>query len=430
MDSVKDFSLGIIGLGTVGTATIKLLEEQLVNINKKSGKNIIIKAISARDISKPRGINTSKYDWEESPIKLTEREDIDAIVELIGGSDGLAKELAYSAIENNKYFITANKALIAKHGYDLNYKISNKSIQIYYEAAVAGAIPVINSIKDGLVANNILELHGILNGTCNYILSDMTNNGKTFEESLAKAQELGFAEADPSFDIEGIDSAQKLVILGLLAFGVEPDLNKVYVEGITSISAEDIKYTDRLGYKIKLLCIAKLVKNKLDFRVHPVLCSSDSITAGIGGALNAIFIEGNYSKKITFIGEGAGAEPTASSVVSDIINAARSSNSKNNINLLNSNYEYVNIISRKGKYYLRFIVNDVPGVLASITSILNENNISLDSVIQDGNKGEASQFIIILTHLCNELDIINAIKKIDNLETILNKSYLIRVENI
>ena len=430
MDSVKDFSLGIIGLGTVGIATVKLLEKQLVNINKKSGKNIIIKAISARDISKPRGININKYDWEESPIKLTEREDIDAIVELIGGSDGLAKELAYSAIENNKHFITANKALIAKHGYDLNSIISNKSIQIYYEAAVAGAIPVINGIKDGLVANNILELHGILNGTCNYILSDMTNNGKTFEESLAKAQELGFAEADPSFDIEGIDSAQKLVILGLLAFGVEPDLNKVYVEGITSISAEDIKYTDRLGYKIKLLCIAKLFENKLDFRVHPILCSSDSITAGIGGALNAIFIEGNYSKKITFIGEGAGAEPTASSVVSDIINAARSSNSKNNINLLNSNYEYVNIISRKGKYYLRFIVNDVPGVLASITSILNENNISLDSVIQDGNKGEASQFIIILTHLCNELDIINAIKKIDNLETILNKSYLIRVENI
>ena len=430
MDSIKDFSLGIIGLGTVGTATIKLLEEQLVNINKKSGKNIIIKAISARDVSKPRRINISKYDWEESPIKLTEREDIDAIVELIGGSDGLAKELAYSTIENNKYFITANKALIAKHGYDLNSRISNKSIQIYYEAAVAGAIPVINAIKDGLVANNILEIHGILNGTCNYILSDMTNNGKTFEESLAKAQELGFAEADPTFDIEGIDSAQKLVILGLLAFGIEPDLNKVFTEGITSISAEDIKYTNRLGYKIKLLCIAKLVENKIDFRVHPALCLSDSITAGIGGALNAIFIEGDYSKKITFIGEGAGAEPTASSVVSDIINAARNHKYINNLNLLNRKYEYINMMSRKGKYYLRFIVKDVAGVLASITSVLNENNISLDSVIQDGNKGEESQFIIILTHVSNELDIINALNKIDNLDTIMDKSYLIRVENI
>ena len=430
MDSIKDFSLGIIGLGTVGTATIKLLEEQLVIINKKSGKNIIIKAISARDVSKPRGINISKYDWEESPIKLAEREDIDAIVELIGGSDGLAKELAYSTIENNKYFITANKALIAKHGYDLNSRISNKSIQIYYEAAVAGAIPVINAIKDGLVANNILEIHGILNGTCNYILSDMTNNGKTFEESLAKAQELGFAEADPTFDIEGIDSAQKLVILGLLAFGIEPDLNKVFTEGITSISAEDIKYTNRLGYKIKLLCIAKLVENKIDFRVHPALCLSDSITAGIGGALNAIFIEGDYSKKITFIGEGAGAEPTASSVVSDIINAARNHKYINNLNLLNRKYEYINMMSRKGKYYLRFIVKDVAGVLASITSVLNENNISLDSVIQDGNKGEESQFIIILTHVSNELDIINALNKIDNLDTIMDKSYLIRVENI
>jgi homoserine dehydrogenase len=430
MSSLKDFSLGIVGLGTVGAATIDLLENQLENINNKSGKKIIIKAISARDINKSRSIDISKYDWEDSPIKLTERKDIDAIVELVGGSDGLAKNLAYSTIDNKKHFITANKALIAKYGYDLNKKILNKDIEIYYEAAVAGAIPVINSIKDGLVSNNILSIHAILNGTCNYILSDMTNNRISFEESLMKAKDLGFAEADATFDIEGIDSAHKLVILGLLAYGAEPDIKKVYIEGITSISSEDIKYAGRLGYKIKLLCIANLDKDILDFRVHPALCVSDSIGAGIGGALNAIFLEGDYSKKITFIGEGAGAEPTASSVVSDIINAAKNHKYVKNLNSIKQKRKYKDIMTRTGKYYLRFIVKDIAGVLASITSVLNENNISLDSVIQDGNKGEESKYIIILTHDSNELDIINAINNIGNLDAIMSRPYLIRIENI
>lgn len=430
MSSSNIFSIAIVGLGTVGTATIQLLENQLTNINNKSGKKIIIKAISAKNKTKPRNIDLSRYDWEDSPEILTKRKDIDAIVELIGGSDGLAKELAYQAVENNKHFITANKALIAKCGYDLNRKVSNKDIGIYYEAAVAGAIPVINSIKDGLVSNNILSIHAILNGTCNYILSDMTNNSKSFEESLLKAKELGFAEADPTFDIEGIDSAHKLVILGLLAYGAEPDIDKVYIEGITSITAEDIKYANRLGYKIKLLCIASLEKDRLDFRVHPALCLSDSISAGIGGALNAIFLEGDYSKKITFIGEGAGAEPTASSVVSDIINAAKNHKLLNNLNTVKNKRGYKDIMSRKGKYYVRFIVKDKAGVLASITSVLNENNISLDSVIQEGNKGEETKYIIILTHDSDELNIINAINKIDNLDSIISKPYLIRVENI
>ena len=430
MNNTNSFSLGIVGLGTVGLATLKLLENQLDNINKKSGKKIIIKAISAKDKNKSRSIDVSKYDWEESPLKLTERGDIDAIVELIGGSDGLAKELAYSSIKNNKLFITANKALIAKYGYDLNEKVLKKDSAVYYEAAVAGAIPVINSIKDGLVSNNIISIYAILNGTCNYILSDMTNNSKSFADALIKAKELGFAEADATFDIEGIDSAHKLVILGLLAYGAKPNLDKVYIEGITSIKAEDIKYAGRLGYKIKLICIASIDNNKLDFRVHPALCLSESLSAGIGGALNAIFIEGDYSKKLTFIGEGAGAEPTASSVVSDIINAAKSNKSLNNFHSIKNEREYKNIISRVGKYYLRLLVSDKTGVLASITSILNENDISLDSVIQEGNENLEEKYLIILTHDCNELNIINAINKIENLDTIIIKPHLIRVEKI
>ena len=426
----NDFSIGIIGLGTVGTATIKLLEKEIISINRKAGKNIIIKAISSKNFSKKRDIDLTRYEWEDSPEHLSMRPDIDAIVELIGGSDGIAKNIAYSSIKNKKHFITANKALIAKHGYDLHKTILDTNISIYYEAAVAGAIPIIDSIKSGLISNNITEIEAILNGTCNYIMSDMTNNETSFEESLKKAQELGFAEADPAFDIEGIDSGHKLVILGMLAYGAKPDLDKVYIEGITSITSEDIKYASRLGFLIKLICIAKLKTNKLDFRVHPSLIPLNSLPASINGALNAVFIKGDYSNKITFIGEGAGADPTASSVVSDIINAARNHKLKNNLGFLNQKLEYKDIIDRVGRYYIRFVVQDVAGVLANITKILNNKNISLDSVVQDRSKGEVFNNIIILTHETNELDIINAMKAIDNLNTVLMKPHLIRVENI
>jgi len=430
MNKKEDFSIGIAGLGTVGTATIKLLEKEIYNINKKAGKEIKIVAVSANNFSKERDIDISKYEWEENPEKLATRDDIDAVVELIGGSDGIAKKLAFSCVQNKKFFITANKALIAKHGYDLNKKILKIDKGIYYEAAVAGAIPIINGIKNGLISNNIYDIEAILNGTCNYILSDMTNNGSSFKESLIKAKKLGFAEADPTFDIEGIDSAHKLAILGMLAYGVKPDLNKIHIEGITSISAEDIKYVKRIGYVIKLFCIAKLDNNKLDFRVHPSLISESSIPASINGALNAVFIKGDYSNMITFIGEGAGADPTASSVVSDIINACRNNNFKQDISFLSPGLKYTDISSRKGKYYIRFIVKDIAGVLASITTIINNNDISLDSVIQDSNKGEEFSYIIILTHETNELNVKNAINDINNLDTLIIEPQLIRVENI
>ena len=426
----NNFSIGIVGLGTVGTATIQLLEKKIESINFKSGKNIIIKAISSKNFSKKRNIDLTKYEWENNPEKLAIRDDIDAVVELVGGSDGIAKSLAFSAINNEKHFITANKALIAKHGFELYKNIIGKNTSIYYEAAVAGAIPIINGIKNGLVSSNIIGIEAILNGTCNYIMSDMTSNNISFQDSLKTAQELGFAEADPSFDIEGIDSAHKLVILGMLAYGAKPNLDKVFIEGITSITSEDIKYASRLGFVIKLFCIAKLEKNKLDFRVHPSLIPLNSLPASINGALNAVFIQGDYSNKITFIGEGAGADPTASSVVSDIINAARNHKLKNNLSFLNQKLEYKDIIDRVGRYYIRFVVQDVAGVLANITTILNNKNISLDSVVQDRNKGEDFNNIIVLTHETNELDVRNAIKEIGNLDTVLMDPHLIRVENL
>jgi len=426
----NNFSIGIVGLGTVGTATIQLLEKKIESINFKSGKNIIIKAISSKNFSKKRNIDLTKYEWENNPEKLAIRDDIDAVVELVGGSDGISKNLAFSAINNEKHFITANKALIAKHGFELYKNIIGKNTSIYYEAAVAGAIPIINGIKNGLVSSNIIGIEAILNGTCNYIMSDMTSNNISFQDSLKTAQELGFAEADPSFDIEGIDSAHKLVILGMLAYGAKPNLDKVFIEGITSIKSEDIKYAKRLGFVIKLFCIAKLEKNKLDFRVHPSLIPVNALPASINGALNAVFIQGDYSNKITFIGEGAGADPTASSVVSDIINAARNHKLKNNLSFLNQKLEYKDIIDRVGGYYIRFVVQDVAGVLANITTVLNNKNISLDSVVQDRNKGENYNNIIVLTHETNELDIRNAIKEIGNLDTVLMDPHLLRVENL
>ena len=426
----KNFSIGIVGLGTVGTATIQLLEKEIENINIKSGKNIIIKAVSSKNFAKKRAIDLTKYEWEDNPEQLATRDDIDAVVELIGGSDGIAKNLAFSSIKNEKHFITANKALIAKYGYELYANVTGKNVSIYYEAAVAGAIPIINSIKNGLISNNIIGIEAILNGTCNYIMSDMTINNTSFKNSLKTAQELGFAEADPSFDVDGIDSGHKLVILGMLAYGAKPDLDKVFIEGITSITSEDIKYAKRLGFAIKLFCIAKREENKLDFRVHPSLIPLNALPASINGALNAVFIQGDYSNKITFIGEGAGANPTASSVVSDIINAARNHKLKNNLSFLNQKLEYKDIIERVGRYYIRFVVQDIAGVLANITTILNNKNISLDSVVQDRNKGEDFNNIIVLTHETKELDIRNAIKDIGNLDTILMKPHLIRVENI
>ena len=426
----NNFSIGIVGLGTVGTATIQLLEKKIESINFKSGKNIIIKVISSKNFSKKRNIDLSKYEWENNPEKLAIRDDIDAVVELVGGSDGISKNLAFSAINNEKHFITANKALIAKHGFELYKNIIGKNTSIYYEAAVAGAIPIINGIKNGLVSSNIIGIEAILNGTCNYIMSDMTSNNISFQDSLKTAQELGFAEADPSFDIEGIDSAHKLVILGMLAYGAKPNLDKVFIEGITSITSEDINYAKRLGFVIKLFCIAKLEKNKLDFRVHPSLIPLNALPASINGALNAVFIQGDYSNKITFIGEGAGADPTASSVVSDIINAARNYKLKNNLSFLNQKLEYKDIIDRVGRYYIRFVVQDIAGVLANITTVLNNKNISLDSVVQDRNKGEDYNNIIVLTHETKELDIRNATKEIGNLDTVLMDPHLIRVENL
>ena len=427
---VETFNIGVAGLGTVGTATIKLIEDNINEISEKSGKKIIIKAVSAKDNSKDRSINLKRYYWEKDASNLAKREDIDAVVELIGGSDGIAYDLIKNAIKNNKHVITANKAFVSAHGYEIINEIKNRKVGFYYEASVVAAIPIINSIKYGLISNNVIKIEAILNGTANYILSDMTMNDSSFNNSLLKAQELGYAEADPSFDVNGTDSAHKLSILGMLSFGIKPDISKIYIEGISNISIEDIKYANRLGYIIKLFCLADRKNNILDFRVHPALVSKEEIISKVNGALNAIFLKGNYSSKVTFIGEGAGADPTASSVVSDIINAAINHNDVSNLNIKFKKCSYKSIFDRYGAYYIRIKVKDLKGVLANITSIFNDFNISLDSVIQDSSKNNTFRYIVALSHMVKEIDMINAIKTISKLKTNIGKPQFIRVEKI
>ena len=426
------FSIGIAGLGNVGSATVKLIQKNSNLINARAGIPIKIVAVSARRSSMKRKIKISEYDWENDVLNLSDREDIDAVVELIGGADGIAKSLVMSSLKKGKTVITANKALLASHSTKINKIIMVQKTGFYFEAAVASAIPIINAINTGISSNQIKHIKAILNGTCNFILSDMKENNSSFSVALKKAQKLGFAESNPNFDIEGVDAAQKLSILGMLAFGVQPKLKNIYIEGIEKISNLDMTYSERLGYSIKLFCIANLNNSILDFRVHPALITINSIASHVRGALNAVFIEGDYSNKLTFIGEGAGPNPTASSVVSDIISAAINRNNNNN-NLLNNvtEYPYKSINERVGPYYIRFLVADVRGVIASITSCLNKNDISLDSIIQDGKTtGESQAHIVVITHKTKENNIIKAIALIRKMDTVLIEPQVIRVEEI
>ena len=428
----KFFSLGIAGLGNVGLATVKLIQNNSDLIEKKAGIPIKITAVSARKRSKSRKINIDIYDWENDALNLSERKDIDAVVELIGGEEGIANKLVMSSLRKGKHVITANKALLASHSLEINTILLNTSSGFYFEAAVAAAIPIINVINTGISSNQINYIKAILNGTCNYILSEMKESNSSFDDALKRAQKIGLAESDPAFDIEGIDACQKLSILGMLAYGTKPEIKNIYTEGIKNISNLDMVYAERLGYSIKLFCIANFENKMLDFRVHPALIQLGSIASHVNGALNAIFLTGNYSKKLTFIGEGAGPDPTASSVVSDIINAAKNRNNNQKILLENiAEYPYLSIKERSGPYYIRFLVDDVKGVVANITSCLNENNISLESIIQEGdNKGQSGVNIVIITHDTKEYCMDKAINIIRKMKTVLEEPKVIRVEDI
>lgn len=422
--------IGIAGLGTVGLGVVKLLAENQAIITARAGRKITVTAISARDKSRDRGVPLHDYTWHDDPLALATAPEVDVVVELIGGANGPAKALVEAALRAGRPVVTANKALLAIHGAALAQAAEASNATLAFEAAVAGGIPVIKTLREGLAGNKIDRVAGILNGTCNYILTAMRESGRDFAEILADAQALGYAEADPAFDIDGVDAAHKLAILAALAFGHQVDFAAVHIEGIRNISALDISFAEELGYRIKLLGLARQTGAGVEMRVHPAMVPRHTLLATVDGVYNAVLIEGDACGKIFLQGRGAGAGPTASAVVADVIDIARG----NAIPVWGTASATLDaspalpIAQHHGAYFLRLMVLDQPGVLADVTGILRDHGISLESMLQHGRNQSASVPIVLVTHETREAAITAAIARIAALPSVLDPPALIRIE--
>ena len=422
--------IGIAGLGTVGAGTVRLLAENAPLIAARAGRPISVTAVSARDKSRDRGIALAGITWHDNAISLATDPNVDVVVELIGGADGPAKALVEAAIAAGRPVVTANKALLAVHGAAIAAAAEAASLPLGFEAAVAGGIPVIKVLREGLAANRVSRVAGILNGTCNYILTTMREEGRDFPEVLASAQALGYAEADPAFDIDGVDAAHKLTILTALAFGQNVDFSAVHIEGIRHISALDISFAEELGYRIKLLGIAQQTPAGVSMRVHPAMVPVSKLLAAVEGVFNAVLMEGDFSGPVFCQGRGAGAGPTASAVVADLIDIARGSKIPvwGAAQSALAPSRPVAISALTGAYYLRLMVTDQPGVLADVTAILREHGISLESMLQHGRKPGEAVPIVLVTHDTMEAAISAAIARIARLECVQEPPALIRIE--
>ena len=435
---MKPVQIGIIGLGTVGAGTVNLLDKNAEEITRRAGRQINIKAVAVNDTTKQRACDISDFKLTDDPFEVTDDPQIDIIVELMGG-ESTAREVALRALEHDKHIVTANKALIAVHGNDIFDVAMKKGLVVAFEAAVAGGISIIKVLREGLTGNRIERVIGIVNGTTNFILSEMHKKASPFSKVLAEAQRLGYAESDPSFDIEGIDAAHKLTILSSIAFGIPLDFDSVFVEGITDIHQQDIAYAKEFGYSIKHLGIAKQHKGKIELRVHPCLIPADHLLANVDGVMNAILVHGDAVGPTLHYGAGAGANPTASSVVADIVDVVRTltTDPENRVPHLAfqpgqlSHNKCGSIGDIETAYYLRLLALDRPGVLADIARILGEHKISIDSIRQKGtSSGDEPVSIVILTHRTIESQMSGAILELEGLTTIREKVVRIRIETI
>ena len=427
---IKHLNIGIIGLGTVGSGVIETLEKKKNYFQKNYNLKINILGISAKNKNKERSFNIKKYKWYINPLDIIDIENIHLIVELIGGSSGLALKIANKALRKKKYLITANKALLAFHGDRLSDLAKKNSVNICFEAAVAGALPIINLLENRMLSDNISNIYGILNGTCNYVLSQMSERKIAFEAALEDAQNEGFAEADPYDDISGNDTAYKLVILTNLIFSTNFKVKDVYLEGITKVSSLDLEMAEKLGYTILLLGISNIKNKVIQLRVHPCLVSKNSLLAKVKNELNSVLIEGDMSGKILLIGKGAGKKPTTASVISDIISFDH--NNKRNLQYNKEKKLYVsgaNMADRKSKFYLRIGVLDESGVLADITSFFKRKKISISSMFQLEKKISGYVQLIFVTHIVLERQLKLIIKKIEKLDKVKTKVNIIRIEN-
>ena len=414
MNDTQPLRIALAGLGTVGAGVIRLLNANGTLITRRAGRPIEVVAVSARDRSKDRGVDISGFDWIDDPVALAEHDRADVVVELIGGSDGPAVALARGTLKAGKGFVTANKAMIAHHGLELAQAAEAASAPLKFEAAVAGGIPVIKGLREGAAANEIGRVYGVLNGTCNFILSKMESEGRDFAEVLAEAQALGYAEADPSFDIDGVDAAHKLSILASLAFGTQPAFDQVAVHGVRHVIAADIAEAASLGYRIRLVGIAEAGAKGLFQRVHPHLVPLDHPLAHVTGSLNAVVAEGNFVGRLFFEGAGAGDGPTASAVVADLIDIARGefgpAFAMPAASLVDDPKAETG--DRRGRAYLRFMVADKVGVLAEIAAAMRDAGVSIESLMQRGAVADGSVIVAIVTHEGPERSVAQALEKL------------------
>ena len=424
--------IGIAGLGTVGRGTLKILLSQSKLIEQRCGRPVSVVAISAQSKGKDRGVDISKIKWIDNPLDMASASDIDVVVEMIGGSEGVARQLVEASLKAGKSVVTANKALISHHGIELAQLAEKSGALLAFEAAVAGGIPIIKALRDGLAANQFSRIAGIMNGTCNYILTAMWEQKRNFEDVLAEAQAKGYAEADPSFDIDGIDTAHKLSILTSLAYGCAPAIDQLYVEGIRRVTLQDMEFAAELGYVIKLLGITTQNENGTLQRVHPCMVPVGSPIGSVSGVYNAIQVEGDAVGKVFFEGRGAGEGPTGSSVVADIMDIARGVNYKPFTMATGAltACKFAKMDSILSSYYLRLAVIDKPGVLAEVTGIFKTEHISLRSFLQRGHAPGESVQLVLTTHEAQESAMLRAVDAISKLEIVRDKPYLIRIENL
>ncbi|WP_043339872.1 homoserine dehydrogenase [Belnapia moabensis] len=423
----KPLSIGVAGLGTVGAGVLKLLAENGDIVAARAGRPVTVGAVSARTKGRDRGVALDGLRWHDDPVALAADPGVDVVVELIGGSDGPARALVEAALAAGKPVVTANKALLAVHGAAIAEMAEARGVPLAFEAAVAGGIPAIKGLREGLAANRLKRVAGILNGTCNYILTTMREQGREFGDVLEEAQALGYAEADPSFDIDGVDAAHKLAILAALAFGRPVDFGAVHVEGIREVTAMDIAFAGELGYRIKLLGIAGRDEAGISARVHPCMVPVAAPIARVDGVFNAVVAEGDFVGRVMLEGRGAGAGPTASAVVADLIDIARGRHTPVWGGALDA-APAVAMERHRGAYYLRLMVLDRPGVIADVTGILRDQAISLESMLQRGRAPGEAVPVVLTTHDCEEAAMRAALDRIAGLDAVLEKPALIRIE--
>jgi len=435
---MKPINVGLLGIGTVGGGTFSVLKRNQEEIARRAGREIVIKIIADRDIDKARKTAGDDALITSDANDVVTHPDVSIVVELIGGYT-IAKELTLKAIKNGKHVVTANKALLALHGTEIFAAAQREGVMVAFEAAVAGGIPIIKALREGLTANRIEWIAGIINGTSNFILSEMRNKRLSFDTVLKQAQKLGYAEADPTFDIEGIDAAHKITIMASIAFGIPMQFDKVYTEGIAKLTGEDINYAEELGYRIKLLGITKKTLKGIELRVHPTLIPTRRLIANVEGVMNAVVVKGDAVGPTLYYGAGAGAEPTASSIVADLVDVTRmhTADPKHRVPHLAFQPDLLSDIpilpmeEVETSYYLRLHAMDRPGVLADITRILADLEISIVAMVQkEPNEGEDQVDIIVLTHLSIEKNINSAIIKIEKLASVMGKITRIRLEEL